>query len=346
MKVNDKEIEVLNGALDKLRTTTGLAAEVVEFEARGPRGDIYHDATIEIRWEDLRFRFAAEIKNVVNEAILAGIVHQMELVGQKGLLVAKYINPRIAERMHGMNIPFIDTAGNAYINEPPLYIFVKGNRPVARLTVDQPNRLYNPGGLQVIFTLLCNQGLENEPYREIAQKARVALGTVGWVMYDLKNYDYIVQRIGRERKLIRRNDLLKRWIEAYPQRLRPKNVLKRFRADDMNWWKDADLAEIKALWGGEVAANIMTDYLKPQTFTLYATPPIGKFVFRNRLKEEENGEIEILKRFWNFDQNDNLDNLVPPLLVYADLMATGNERNIETARIIYENEFHRYLGED
>ncbi|HMF76515.1 MAG TPA: type IV toxin-antitoxin system AbiEi family antitoxin [Bryobacteraceae bacterium] len=28
--------------------------------------------------------------------------------------------------------------------------------------------------------------------------------------------------------------------------------------------------------------------------------------------------------------------LAPPLLVYADLMATGDPRNLETAKILYE----------
>jgi hypothetical protein len=40
------------------------------------------------------------------------------------------------------------------------------------------------------------------------------------------------------------------------------------------------------------------------------------------------------------------DDLVPPLLIYADLMATGDTRNIETARMIYEKELSKYFREN
>jgi hypothetical protein len=346
MNMKNKEIEILNEALEKFRRTTGLTVEVMEFGVRGIQGKFIQDATIKIKWEDINFLFAIEIKNVVNEAILAGVAHQMGQFQQRGLLVAKYINPQTADRLHLMDIFFIDTAGNAYINQPPLYIYVKGNRPNAKPQLEQPNRLFYAGGLKVIFVLLCHPGLENAPYRDIADLADVALGTVGWVMYELRRLEYLVNRQGRERKLINKNDLLKRWIDAYPERLRPKNILGRYYVDNKDWWMTVDFAEINALWGGEVAANKMTKYLKPQNFTIYARPPIGRFVLKNKLKKNDEGDIEIMKMFWKFDKNDDHDGLVPPLLVYADLLATGDERNIETARIIYEQKIYRYFRED
>ena len=39
------------------------------------------------------------------------------------------------------------------------------------------------------------------------------------------------------------------------------------------------------------------------------------------------------------------NNLVPPLLIYKDLMAFGDTRNIETARIIYEKELKKGILE-
>jgi hypothetical protein len=37
--------------------------------------------------------------------------------------------------------------------------------------------------------------------------------------------------------------------------------------------------------------------------------------------------------------------MVHPLLVYADLMATGNQRNIETARMIYDQHIIQLVRE-
>ncbi|MGB3863334.1 MAG: type IV toxin-antitoxin system AbiEi family antitoxin [Candidatus Aminicenantaceae bacterium] len=346
MIIESKEKKILNDALGEFRKNTGLVVDVVEFEDRALNVVYYHDAIVKIQWNDLDNYFAVEIKNIVTRAILGVAVKQLNLFQQKGMLVAKYINPRIADELKKMDVPFIDTVGNAYINEPPLFIYIKGNKPTDKDILEQPARTFRPKGLQVIFALLCNPGLENKPFREIAIKADVALGTVGWVMYDLRRMDYLIDVGPRNRRLVRKDNLLDRWVAAYPEQLRPKKMIGRFKADNPNWWENTDLKEINALWGGEVAANIMIEYLRPQIITVYAKQPIGRFLLKNRLKNDVNGDIEILKIFWKFEQDRLHNDLVPPLLIYADLMATGDTRNIETARMIYEKELSKYFRED
>ncbi len=58
------------------------------------------------------------------------------------------------------------------------------------------------------------------------------------------------------------------------------------------------------------------------------------------------GEVEILKRFWKPAEPRTRKDVVHPILIYADLLATGNERNIETARIIYEQHIIQLIRED
>ena len=43
-----------------------------------------------------------------------------------------------------------------------------------------------------------------------------------------------------------------------------------------------------------------------------------------------------IQAFWGFPEDPAHPDLVPPLLVYADLMATQDGRNLETARLLYE----------
>ncbi|HDL64986.1 MAG TPA: hypothetical protein ENH12_06310, partial [Proteobacteria bacterium] len=93
----------------------------------------------------------------------------------------------------------------------------------------------------------------------------------------------------------------------------------------------------------EVAANILTKYLKPQYATIYAHQPLGPILLQNRIKRDPDGDIEILTIFWNFRFKWNNPNIVHPILIYADLIATGDDRNIETARIIYEKELPRFI---
>lgn len=346
MIIESKEKKILNDALGEFRKNTELDVDVVEFEGRGLNEEYYHDAVIKIQWKDLDYYFAVEIKNIVTRAILGVAVHQLNLLQQKRMLVAKYINPQIADELKKMNIPFIDAVGNAYINEPPLFIYIKGNKPTDKGILEQPTRTFRPTGLQVIFALLCNPGLENKPFREIATKANVALGTVGWVMYDLRRVGYLIDVGPRNRRLVQKDNLLNRWVAAYPEQLRPKKMIGHFRADNHDWWRHTDLKEINALWGGEAAANIMTKYLKPQIVTIYTKQPIGGFLLKNRLKKDANGDIEVLEIFWEFEQDRLHNDLVPPLLIYADLLATGDNRNIETARMIYEKELSKYFRKD
>jgi hypothetical protein len=86
-----------------------------------------------------------------------------------------------------------------------------------------------------------------------------------------------------------------------------------------------------------VAAAKLTKQLKPEKVIIYAPEPPGKLIIEQKLRKTTAGDIEILKPFWTFDHEFDALGIAPPLLVYADLMATGDDRNIETAEIIYDN---------
>ena len=87
-----------------------------------------------------------------------------------------------------------------------------------------------------------------------------------------------------------------------------------------------------------MAADHLTRYLKPEFSTVYTDEEPGKLLLMNGLKKVpdwESGNVEVLQKFWQFE-NSEKPGLVPALLVYADLIASGNSRNLETAKIIYK----------
>jgi hypothetical protein len=261
------------------------------------------------------------------------------------LLVTKYINTQLADELKQNGTEFIDTAGNMFINQPPLYIFVKGNKPDI-VKVPPPKRTFKPAGLRVIYAFLCNPGLENKTYREIAAETGVALGTVDWIMKELKELGFLLDMGKRGQRLIQKENLLKRWVTAYPEQLRPKLTLGRFRGE-YGWWQQKTLDPFKAQWGGEVAAAKLTQYLQPQIITIYTTPQeLDQLLIKNRLKRDQTGDVEILKRFWKPAEIWKYEDLVHPILIYADLLATGNERNIEAAKMIYDQHIVQLIRED
>jgi hypothetical protein len=44
----------------------------------------------------------------------------------------------------------------------------------------------------------------------------------------------------------------------------------------------------------------------------------------NHVQKAPDGNAEIVRRFWNFGYPEKALQVVPPLLVYADLIATGD----------------------
>jgi len=261
------------------------------------------------------------------------------------LLVTKYINTQLADELKQNGAEFIDTAGNAFINQPPLYIFVKGNKPDI-VKAPPLKRAFKPAGLKVIYAFLCNPGLEKKTYREIAAETGVALGTVDWIMRELKELGFLLDMGKRGQRLIQKENLLQRWVTAYPEQLRPKLTLGRFRGE-YGWWQRKTLDPFKGQWGGEVAAAKLTQYLQPQIITIYTAPQeLDQLLIKNRLKRDQTGDVEILKKFWKPAEIWKYEDLVHPILIYADLLATGNERNIETARMIYGQHIVQLIRED
>jgi len=339
-----KERELLEFALEALKKNLPMQAQIKTVKPlRDPK--LRADYLLRIAMQGKEIRYYVEAKTNVTKA------DKLLLMMRKGefehplLLVTKYINPQLADELKQNGTEFIDTAGNAFLNQLPLYIFVKGNKPDI-VKVPPFKRTFKPAGLRVIFAFLCNPGLENKTYREIAAETGVALGTVDWIMKELKELRFLLDMGKRGLRLLQKEKLLQRWVTAYPEQLRPKLLLGRFRGE-YGWWQQKTLDPFRAQWGGEVAAAKLTQYLQPETITIYTTPPeLDQLLIKNRLKRDQTGDIEILKRFWKLPEIWKHEDLVHPILMYADLLATGNERNIETAKMIYDQHIVQLIRED
>jgi hypothetical protein len=330
---NINENDLLALAADKLKQMTGIAYTIKP-------GNNAIDAYLIIGFPgDPKTEFAVEIKR--NPAMV--VAHEMAAMANPHLLATYYVNPRLAERLKNLGVPYIDCAGNAYINTKAIFVYVKGNKPEKKENI-QLARLFKPGGLQVLFVLLCNPDFIKAPYRELAIKAGVALGTVAWAMKEMQKQGFIIDIGNNVYRLVKRETLLRLWLIGYEQALRPRQLVKRYHAEKHDWWMNAKPG--RALWGGEVAAYKMTGYLKPETVTLYAAKLTDPLIFENRLRPDPNGEIELVEPFWNFEYPEIKENLAPPLCVYADLMIRADGRTTETAKMIYEKYIDRYINKN
>lgn len=346
---NQKDRFLLEQAIDALGKATGIISRIIATEPKLDTG-MRADAIIEIDVEGKLHEYLVEIKRIDRFAAIGQIKNQIDRFQRPGLLVAPRITTETAEKCRELDVQFIDTNGNAYIHGPGLYVLVKGQRTKADddltgAAINAP-RGGTATALRIVFALLCRPELVNATYRKINQVAGVALGTIGWVFNNLNARGHTTggQKKG-DRHILERKRLIDEWVTNFPIKLRPKLNTRRFHATDPDWWREVDIAQYGAQWGGEVAADKLTNHLRPNALTIYMRPEgmnrnLQKLVVENKLRAAPNGEIEILEAFWDFPPDQAMPDIVPPLLVYADLLATMDPRNFEVAKMIYEKRIH------
>jgi hypothetical protein len=328
--------KILQGALNALFETTGLQVDLVAGTNKKEGNFV-----LKILCADKTAKFSVLIKTTKQPPVPVALKAREHLLPHPPLLVAPYITRQTAKRCREIGLPFIDGAGNVYLEAPGLFVFVTGQPRNADLTMEKANyQALTPTGLRLVFMLLTKPTLLNAPYRDLAKAASIAIGGVGAVIKDLESRRYLTPEGLGPRRLLAADKLREEWVAHYPVKLRPKLQARRFTHLAINtlapaWWKNGDLRPYDAVWGGEVGAEILTGYLRPETVTIYAHGPIDALITKFRLKPDPHGEIEILQTFWNQNDDDN-KTTAPPLIVYADLMAAGNTRAIEAAKLIHE----------
>ena len=331
---------ILHQAMDALKALVPM-----EYETELVRDQIC-DYLVRIKVFGKEMHLCAEVKKRLTKAGEILAMFQQNNMPYPLLLVTGYVTFEAATRFRDAGVQFIDTLGNVFINQPQLYIFVKGNKPLKEEIALPAPRLFKGVGLKIVYLLLCRPELVNRPYREIAEMADVAVGTVNDAVAEMARKGFLLDMGTKGKKLLDRQNLFERWAAAYPDYLKPKLLLGRFRGDG-DWWKEANLDPAVVQWGGEVAAAKLTGYLKPGMATLYIDENhLTKFVIANRLKKDPHGNVEIFRRFWPVGEKLGEKDTVHPILVYADLAAVGEQRTMETAKLIYEQYLDKHFRED
>lgn len=283
--------------------------------------------------------FIAEVKHEVRTRTIPGLLDQAHTTGDDKpfIVIAEYIQPAVKEQLRAAGIAYLDIYGNCYIKAGGALIWLDNQKTHDEIKTTKPKRVFHKAGLKVIFHFLLNEKLVNAPYRTIAEEADVALGNLNYIIHGLMELRFLAMKNKKEYILINKKELLEKWVEAYGERLKPDLFTGNFRFArniDFDSWRDLQLNYTVALWGGEAAGDIYTNYLRPEKLTLYTNEARGELMKHYRLVPEENGNVAVYKMFW---QNKNNEEAVPPILAYADLINTGNPRCIETAKKIYED---------
>lgn len=245
------------------------------------------------------------------------------------MVVAAHIFPKIKEELRAKGIPYLEANGNIFIRNNQVYLLVDIHKPI-QLDKTKGNRAFTKTGLKVLLYLLQHKEALSLTQRELAEQTLVGLGNIPQILEGLKETNYLIPLNNKTYTWNNKEQLLEKWVAEYATVLRPKLIKERYTLK--NDWRQIQLFATKTVWGGEPAADILTNFLRPEKFVVYSKENRTDLIRNYNFIPDKQGEIEVLDLFWK-----HLDrNVAPPLLIYAELLFEGGKRNKETAQKIYD----------
>ena len=310
--------------------------------------EVLADGELIISTSDKTINYICEIKTGITNDMVEQVAEYFTHLGkrlngkQKSLLVTRNLSNLVIDQLLERNIEFIDVDGNIYLNSSDIYVVVRN-----QTSKDTKNKSLEitTEALQVIYFIL--------KYPEHIESEKIAcfsgnLKTVRSTLEKLQELDYI-KRIHKGYQITDYVKLLERWEIGYAEKLRAELLIGKFRVIGKRNFSEIE-DELKQYAhkygyqiGGELAASIMTQYLRPVSVALYINQErnyLSSLAVDLRLKPDPDGNIEIYQRFDNQNyehyHNGELNNLIHPLLVHAELVRTGDSRLKETAQLIFD----------
>ncbi len=347
------EDQILEACLERLRGLPPITK--AQLRIRELRREGGWDAELALETELGQRTYLVEVKRSLSrtgmEHLLLRANQLLSAAREQLILFTDYVSSQLADRLAEAGVNFVEQAGNVFLHWPgQLYVHIQGTKPL------QPKerwtgRLFQPSGLKVLFVLLAHKDAVAWPYRELAAASGVALGSIAWIMQELKEKGYLEAASQDQWRLVRKKELMDNWVGGYADRLRPKLVLNRFQPPERDL--DRVLAALKAQlsqrnlkWAltGGFAADTMVHHYRGEHLSLFVEQMPPDLPRGLKWLPSPHGPVTVMRMFSPhliFKSEKPLPRPVAhPLLVYAELVFQGRDRELETAKLIYE----RYLA--
>ncbi len=350
----------------RLRELPFVAGARVRRSAPGA-GDRGWDALLELRvgGETHRFFVAHKRTPRLNYSLvenLLGTVGRTRM--RRWILLAPFITSPMAAHLQKRGVNYVDLNGNCHLAIDRVHVAViEGRRPARRL---DDERHVGLAAHKVFFALLADDQLVQRPVREIADSAGVGKTQAAIVVRRLKEEGSVTQGSGAPR-MVKPAALLERWVAGYSDVLRPRLFISHYRTADKRPaeledrieralkrdWSRPELrgrhaeaagdGRLRWAWGGAAAAYRLTGHYRGDRTILHVEHAPPDLAQRLRLLPTRTGPLTLLRVPGPAAFHGAAANTVHPLLVYAELLAAGEDRSRDAALEIRES-FLRHLG--
>src|SRR4030042_3038855 len=165
------------------------------------------DGILELDYNGQKTKFNIETKKEVRNYHLPEIFKIAEYNKPLMVIAEKNIFPTIKDEFRRKGIAFIDLNGNLDIKTDKILIKVEGKQQKFNQNEKQ-GRAFTKAGLKAVFLFILDEKVINEPYREIAKKAGIALGNVKYVLDGLREEGFTLKKNEKNLLLVNKKELL------------------------------------------------------------------------------------------------------------------------------------------
>ena len=330
MSANEYERLSAHRAVDALAHATGLHSQLVRHISASDAGRLVITSG-DGRSVDLPYEVKATIDR--RDQLLS-----FKQRHDNAILITRALSRKMAEQCRELELQFIDHAGNCYLRQPGLFVFVVGSKETST-PKPTSTRGFTPATLRVVFAVLTCPSILNSNVRRIAEVASISHGAAGTALLLLEEAGFFTTAASGRRLLALPERWLDAWTEGYLGRVRPKLLKYRMSAAQ-------PLSHVlerfspkygEVVLGGEAAAAVREFGLKPGMLTLYMDfrdPGIMRDLVQElKLRRDPEGNIELVDLFWNTRELPSFPT-VPDALIYADLVGTADARTMEIAEAL------------
>jgi hypothetical protein len=308
------------------------------------RSDDEADAALKLRTDAGSYRVRVQLfRSHISVAAAKEIVrrHEGKVDGAPKLVLAPHIGRTLGRTLAEAGLSYVDRQGNCHlVLGRKLYVHDEGHSPPRRAALDRGIRA---PGYEVLFAYLAEERLLDVTLRHVAQVAGVSRQAVVATRQRLLEEGSVVStKAGTRWVSRRRTDALARWLHGYETSVRPALMLATYRTPDRSPLEvEARVAPLldretpRWRWGGTAAGFRLAPHYRGPTTTVHvdAVPP----GFRERIRAvpDPGGNLILLGAFGEVNWKEDTDT-VHPLLVYSEMMVSGDDRAREAAAMIMD----------